>query len=75
LCLGNLLEMSKQCIQMVYLESPQGIQRVSSTSLQCMQMAYIESCGLHRVSISRKTMIEDNQIKAKGTIFMSCCYD
>jgi hypothetical protein len=73
LCLGNLLEMFTQFIQMVYLESPLGIQRVSCTSLKCVQMAYIESCGIHRVSSSKKPMTEDNQIKAKGTIFMSYC--
>jgi hypothetical protein len=55
-------------MQMVYIESC-GLQWGSS--LQCMQRAYIKSGSLHKVSISKKTMIEDNQIKAKGTILMS----
>jgi predicted aldo/keto reductase-like oxidoreductase len=73
LCLENFLETS-QCKQLVYIES-YGLQRVLSSSLSYLQMDYIESGWLHMVSTENKwKMPKDNQIKAKGIIFMSCRY-
>ena len=70
MCLENLLEISTQCIQMVCIESPRGLRRVSSTSLQCIQMAYIESLGLYRVS-SSKNNDRGQPNQSQRTIVMS----
>ena len=66
---------------MVYIESPCGLKEYQDW---INLFSTMHANALHRVALevyigsqalNKTSMKGDNQIKAKGTIFMSCCYD